>query len=36
MKYALFLDGKIPSRLPAYAASTRAVFAHLGVTLVDL
>ena len=36
MKYALFLGCKIPSRLPAYAASTRAVLGHLGVTLVDL
>jgi heterodisulfide reductase subunit B len=36
MKYALFLGCKIPSRLPAYAASTRAVLEHLGVTLVGL
>ena len=36
MKYALFLGCKIPSQLPAYAASTRAVLQHLGVTLVDL
>ena len=36
MKYALFLGCKIPSGLPAYEASTRAVLAHLGVTLVDL
>ena len=36
MKYALFLGCKIPNRLPAYAASTRAVLGHLGVTLVDL
>ncbi len=36
MKYALFLGCKIPSKLPAYEASTRAVLAHLGVTLVDL
>ena len=36
MKYALFLGCKIPSKLPAYAASTRAVLAHLGVTLLDL
>ena len=36
MNYALFLGCKIPSRLPAYAASTRAVLEHLGVTLVDL
>lgn len=36
MKYALFLGCKIPSGLPAYAASTRAVLTHLGVTLVDL
>lgn len=36
MKYALFLGCKIPSGLPAYAASTRAVLAHLGVALVDL
>lgn len=36
MKYALFLGCKIPSRLPAYEASTRAVLEHLGVTLVDL
>ncbi len=36
MKYALFLGCKIPARLPAYAASTRAVLLHLGVTLVDL
>ena len=36
MKYALFLGCKIPSSLPAYAASTRAVLARLGVTLVDM
>jgi len=36
MKYALFLGCKIPSQLPAYAASTRAVLQHLGVTLLDL
>jgi len=36
MKYALFLGCKIPSRLPAYEASTRAVLGQLGVTLVDL
>lgn len=36
MKYALFLGCKIPSRLPAYEASTRAVLGHLGVELVDL
>jgi heterodisulfide reductase subunit B len=36
MKYALFVGCKIPSRLPAYATSTRAVLEHLGVTLVDL
>lgn len=36
MKYALFLGCKIPSQLPAYEASTRAVLGHLGVTLVDL
>jgi heterodisulfide reductase subunit B len=36
VKYALFLGCKIPSQLPAYEASTRAVLAHLGVTLVDL
>lgn len=36
MKYALFLGCKIPSRLPAYEASMRAVLGHLGVTLVDL
>ena len=36
LKYALFLGCKIPARLPAYAASTRAVLKHLGVTLVDL
>jgi len=36
MKYALFLGCKIASQLPAYAASTRAVLGHLGVTLVDL
>ena len=36
MKYALFLGCKIPSQLPAYAASTRAVLAHLGVSLLDL
>jgi len=29
MKYALFLGCKIPARLPAYAASTRAVLEHL-------
>ena len=36
MKYALFLGCKIPSRLPAYELSTRAVLGHLGVELVDL
>jgi len=36
MKYALFLGCKIPSQLPAYEASTRAVLAQLGVSLVDL
>jgi len=36
MKYALFLGCKIPSKLPAYETSTRAVLRHLGVTLVDL
>ena len=36
MKYALFLGCKIPSRLPAYALSTRAVLTHLGVGLIDL
>jgi heterodisulfide reductase subunit B len=36
MRYALFLGCKIPSQLPAYAASTRTVLAQLGVTLVDL
>ncbi len=36
MKYALFLGCKIPSRLPAYATSTRAVLEHLGIELVDL
>jgi len=36
MKYALFLGCKIPSQLPAYETSTRAVLGHLGVTLVDL
>ena len=36
MNYALFLGCAIPSRLPAYAASTRAVLQHLGVTLLDL
>ncbi len=36
MKYALFLGCKIPSQLPAYEASTRAVLGSLGVTLVDL
>jgi heterodisulfide reductase subunit B len=36
MKYALFLGCATPSRLPAYEASTRAVLAHLGVTLIDL
>ncbi len=36
MKYALFLGCKIPSKLPAYEASTRAVLRQLGVTLVDL
>jgi heterodisulfide reductase subunit B len=36
MKYALFLGCKIPSQLPAYEASTRAVLAHFGVALVDL
>ena len=36
MRYALFLGCKIPSQLPAYEASTRAVLGQLGVTLVDL
>lgn len=36
MKYALFLGCKIPSKLPVYAASTRAVLGYLGVELVDL
>lgn len=36
MKYALFLGCKIPSQLPAYEASIRAVLGHLGVELVDL
>jgi heterodisulfide reductase subunit B len=36
MKYALFLGCAIPSRLPAYEVSTRAVLAHLGIALVDL
>lgn len=36
MSYALFLGCTIPAALPAYAASTRAVLAHLGVGLVDL
>ena len=36
MKYALFLGCKIPSKLPAYEVSMRAVLAHLGVALVDL
>ena len=36
MKFALFLGCKIPSGLPAYEKSTRAVLAHLGVTVVDL
>ena len=36
MKYALFLGCKIPSGLPAYETSTRAVLGHLGVELVDL
>jgi len=36
MKFALFLGCRIPSQLPAYEASTRAVLAHLGVALVDL
>lgn len=36
MKYALFLGCKIPSQLPAYEASTRAVLGQLGVTLMDL
>ncbi len=36
MKYALFLGCKIPSDLPAYERSTRAVLDRLGVTLVDL
>lgn len=36
MKYALFLGCKIPSKLPAYELSTRAVLERLGVTLVDL
>ena len=36
MKYALFLGCKIPSSLPAYEASTRAVLERLGVTLVDM
>ncbi len=36
MRYALYLGCKIPSRLPAYEASTRAVLSRLGVGLVDL
>ena len=36
MKFALFLGCKIPSHLPAYEISARAVLARLGVTLVDL
>jgi len=36
MKYALFLGCKIPSKLPEYELSARAVLARLGVTLVDL
>jgi len=36
MKYALFLGCKIPSQLPAYEVSTRAVLGYLGVELVDL
>jgi heterodisulfide reductase subunit B len=36
VRYALFLGCRIPSALPAYEASTRAVLGHLGVALVDL
>ncbi len=36
MKYALFLGCKIPSKVPAYEAATRAVLARLGVGLHDL
>jgi heterodisulfide reductase subunit B len=36
MRYALFLGCRIPSRLPAYEASTRAVLARLDVGLADL
>lgn len=36
MKYALFLGCRIPSKLPAYETSARAVLKRLGVTLVDL
>ena len=36
MKFALFLGCRIPSRLPAYETSTRAVLGRLGVGLVDL
>jgi heterodisulfide reductase subunit B len=36
MKFALFVGCKIPSRLPAYEISTRAVLGRLGVSLVDL
>ena len=36
MKYALFLGCKIPSQVPAYETSTRAVMERLGVQLVDL
>jgi len=36
MRYALFLGCKIPSGIPAYESSTRAVLEHLSITLVDL
>ena len=36
MKFALFLGCRIPSQVPAYEASTRAVLAHFGIEVVDL
>lgn len=36
MNYALFLGCKIPSKVPAYEVSTRAVLGRLGVVLHDL
>ncbi len=36
MKFAYFPGCKIPSYLPQYDISTRAVFDHLGITLTDI